>query len=105
VAELLARQPEVKPIGLGRTRLTAARAGLPLYGHDLDEQTTPIEADLGFAISKRRRAEGGFPGARASSTSWKRHDQPPRRPDGRRAASRFAKARWSSTAKATKSDG
>ena len=40
----------------------AEEAGLPLYGHDLDTGTTPIEADLGFAISKRRRAEGGFPG-------------------------------------------
>ncbi|MFX8051520.1 glycine cleavage T C-terminal barrel domain-containing protein, partial [Acinetobacter baumannii] len=37
--------------------------GLPLYGHDLDPETTPIAADLGFALSKRRREEGGFPGA------------------------------------------
>src|SRR3546814_2991869 len=38
-------------------------AGLPLYGHDLDENTDPATAGLGFAISKRRRSEGGFPGA------------------------------------------
>src|SRR3546814_9297837 len=38
-------------------------AGLPLYGHDLDENTDPATAGLGFAISKRRRREGGFPGA------------------------------------------
>ena len=38
-------------------------AGLPLYGHDLDPGITPVEADLSFAISKRRKAEGGFPGA------------------------------------------
>jgi len=36
---------------------------LPLYGHDLDRDTTPVMAGLTFAISKRRRAEGGFPGA------------------------------------------
>ena len=62
VADLLAEQPEVKPIGLGARDSLRLEAGLPLYGHDLDPATTPIEADLGFAISKRRRAEGGFPG-------------------------------------------
>jgi aminomethyltransferase len=62
VAEQLVAQPEVKPIGLGARDSLRLEAGLPLYGHDLDTITTPIEADLGFAISKRRRAEGGFPG-------------------------------------------
>ena len=62
VAELLAAQPEVKPIGLGARDSLRLEAALPLYGHDLDTDTTPIEADLGFAISKRRRAEGGFAG-------------------------------------------
>ncbi|HYI39028.1 MAG TPA: glycine cleavage system aminomethyltransferase GcvT [Allosphingosinicella sp.] len=61
-AELLAAQEEVKPIGLGARDSLRLEAGLPLYGHDLDTETTPIEADLGFAISKRRRAEGGFAG-------------------------------------------
>ena len=36
---------------------------MPLYGHDLDESVSPVEGDLAFAISKRRRAEGGFAGA------------------------------------------
>lgn len=63
IAGLLADQPEVKPIGLGARDSLRLEAGLPLYGHDLDTNVTPIEADLGFAISKRRRGEGGFPGA------------------------------------------
>jgi aminomethyltransferase len=63
VAELLCAQPEVKPIGLGARDSLRLEAGLPLYGHDLDTNTDPVSADLGFAISKRRRAEGGFPGA------------------------------------------
>ncbi|MDB5719885.1 MAG: gcvT [Alphaproteobacteria bacterium] len=62
VAELIASQEEVKPIGLGARDSLRLEAGLPLYGHDLDEHVTPIEADLGFAISKRRRSEGGFAG-------------------------------------------
>jgi aminomethyltransferase len=62
LADLLLEQPEVKPIGLGARDSLRLEAGLPLYGHDLDTTTTPVEADLGFAISKRRRAEGGFPG-------------------------------------------
>ncbi len=56
-------QPEVKPIGLGARDSLRLEAGLPLYGHDLDPAIDPVEADLTFAISKRRRAEGGFAGA------------------------------------------
>lgn len=63
IATLLCTQPEVKPIGLGARDSLRLEAGLPLYGHDLDEETTPVAADLGFALSKRRREEGGFPGA------------------------------------------
>jgi aminomethyltransferase len=62
VADLLADQPEVKPIGLGARDSLRLEAGLPLYGHDLGHDTSPVEADLTFALSKRRRAEGGFPG-------------------------------------------
>jgi len=63
LAEALLAHPEVKPIGLGARDSLRLEAGLPLYGHDLDPETTPIEADLSFAISKRRKTEGGFPGA------------------------------------------
>jgi aminomethyltransferase len=62
-AQLLLNQPEVKPIGLGARDSLRLEAGLPLYGHDATPETNPIEADLAFAISKRRKAEGGFPGA------------------------------------------
>ena len=63
LAEALLAQPEVKPIGLGARDSLRLEAGLPLYGHDLDPGTNPIEAGLAFAISKRRKLEGGFPGA------------------------------------------
>jgi len=62
-ADALCAMDEVKPIGLGARDSLRLEAGLPLYGHDLDEAIDPIEGDLGFAISKRRREEGGFPGA------------------------------------------
>ena len=62
IATLLADQPEVRPIGLGARDSLRLEAGLPLYGHDLDTSTTPVEADLVFAINKRRREQGGFPG-------------------------------------------
>jgi aminomethyltransferase len=61
-ADLLAEQGEVKPIGLGARDSLRLEAGLPLYGHDLDHKTTPIEAGLAFAVSKQRRASGGFAG-------------------------------------------
>jgi aminomethyltransferase len=63
LAEALTAQEAVKPIGLGARDSLRLEAGLPLYGHDLDRGTTPIMAGLQFAIQKRRRAEGGFPGA------------------------------------------
>jgi aminomethyltransferase len=62
IADLLCGEPEVKPIGLGARDSLRLEAGLPLYGHDLDHGTTPIEAGLAFAVSKRRRAGGGFAG-------------------------------------------
>jgi aminomethyltransferase len=51
-----------RPIGLGARDSLRLEAGLPLYGHDLDETTSPIEAGLGFALSKRRREAGDIPG-------------------------------------------
>ncbi|MZR29216.1 glycine cleavage system aminomethyltransferase GcvT [Sneathiella litorea] len=59
----LLNNSEVKPIGLGARDSLRLEAGLCLYGHDLNEKTTPISAGLIWAISKRRREEGGFPGA------------------------------------------
>ena len=53
----------VKPIGLGARDTLRLEAGLCLYGHELDEATSPIEAGLQWSIPKRRRAEGGFVGA------------------------------------------
>ncbi|MGO4286136.1 glycine cleavage system aminomethyltransferase GcvT [Bosea sp. TAB14] len=53
----------VKPIGLGARDSLRLEAGLCLYGHDIDTTTSPIEAALNWSIQKRRREEGGFPGA------------------------------------------
>jgi aminomethyltransferase len=63
LAEALCALPQVKPIGLGARDSLRLEAGLPLYGHDLSPETDPVSAGLAFAISKRRRTEGGFLGA------------------------------------------
>jgi len=59
----LLAETEVHAVGLGARDSLRLEAGLCLYGHDIDETTTVIEADLAWAIQKRRRAVGGFPGA------------------------------------------
>ncbi len=53
----------VRPAGLGARDSLRLEAGLPLYGHDLDDTVSPVEAGLTFAVSKRRREAGDFPGA------------------------------------------
>lgn len=67
LAEVLLANDDVLPIGLGARDSLRLEAGLCLYGNDIDETTSPIEADLRWAIQKVRRAggdrEGGFPGA------------------------------------------
>ena len=63
LGDALVADESVKPIGLGARDSLRLEAGLPLYGHDLDRKTTPVMAGLTFAIQKRRRLEGGFPGA------------------------------------------
>ncbi|WP_026607294.1 glycine cleavage system aminomethyltransferase GcvT [Methylocapsa acidiphila] len=62
--ELLA-EPEVLPIGLGARDSLRLEAGLCLYGHDIDRTTDPVEAGLSWSIPRRRREQGGFPGAEA----------------------------------------
>ena len=66
-ARTLLAQPEVKPIGLGARNSLRLEAGLCLYGNDIDTTTTPVEANLNWAMQKVRRTggarAGGFPGA------------------------------------------
>ncbi len=69
LAEALLAQPEVKPAGLGARDTLRLEAGLCLYGHDIGETTSPVEAGLAWAIQKVRRPggarAGGYPGAAA----------------------------------------
>lgn len=67
LARVLLAQQEVQPVGLGARNSLRLEAGLCLYGNDLDSTTTPVEAQLNWAIQKIRRIggarAGGFPGA------------------------------------------
>ena len=63
VARALLAEPEVLPIGLGARDSLRLEAGLCLYGHDMDEGINPVEANLTFAIGKRRKIEKNFPAA------------------------------------------
>ncbi len=62
IARTLLSHDDVEPIGLGARDSLRLEAGLCLYGHDIDETTSPVEADLVWSMGKRRREEGGFPG-------------------------------------------
>jgi len=64
ICRRLLAEAEVEAIGLGARDSLRLEAGLCLYGHDLTPQTTPVEGALLWAIGKRRREEGGFPGAK-----------------------------------------
>ena len=86
LARILLAEPDVAPIGLGARDSLRLEAGLCLYGHELDETVDPVEAALSWSIQKRRRAEGGFPGAARIQAALA--DGPSRlrvgvRPDGR----------------------
>jgi len=63
VWNILMADERVKPIGLGARDSLRLEAGLPLYGHDLDETVSPVEAGLEFALPRRRREAADFPGA------------------------------------------
>ena len=65
LAQTLAEQPEVAPAGLGARDSLRLEAGLCLYGNDIDELTTPVEAGLMWVVGKRRRTAWDFPGATA----------------------------------------
>jgi aminomethyltransferase len=82
----LLADPRVAPIGLGARDSLRLEAGLCLYGHDIDEQSSPIEAGLAWSIQRRRREEGGFPGAdriRREIASGPARRRVGIRPDGR----------------------
>jgi aminomethyltransferase len=75
LARKLLESSAVKPVGLGARDTLRLEAGLHLYGQDMDPDTTPLEAGLGWAIARSRRPggskEGGFPGA----SSYRRQDR------------------------------
>ena len=62
-SEKLLAHPDVEPIGLGARDSLRLEAGLCLYGHDIDTSTSPVEADLVWALGKARREAADFPGA------------------------------------------
>lgn len=63
ISKLFLAHEDCEPAGLGARDSLRLEAGLCLYGNDIDQSTSPIEASLSWAIQKRRKEEGGFPGA------------------------------------------
>ncbi|XP_012275906.1 aminomethyltransferase, mitochondrial [Orussus abietinus] len=63
VTEKILEDADVKLAGLGARDSLRLEAGLCLYGHDIDQTTTPVEAGLTWLVAKRRRTEANFPGA------------------------------------------
>ncbi len=85
-AERLLAEEEVAPAGLGARDSLRLEAGLPLYGNDIDELTSPVEAGLTWTIGKRRRAAWDFLGAAAVRDQLEHHPHRLRvgiRPEGR----------------------
>ncbi len=63
ICKLLLAHPDLEPAGLGARDSLRLEAGLCLYGNDIDTTTSPVEANLVWAMQKKRREQGGFPGA------------------------------------------
>ena len=63
LVNILMKDSDVKPIGLGARDTLRLEAGLCLYGHELNEKTTPVEAGLKWVVNKIRLSEGAFAGA------------------------------------------
>ena len=63
IARAFLDHEDCEPAGLGARDSLRLEAGLCLYGNDIDQGTSPVEASLGWAMQKRRKEEGGFPGA------------------------------------------
>jgi aminomethyltransferase len=94
LTRILLAEPDVAPIGLGARDSLRLEAGLCLYGHELDETVDPVEAALAWSIQKRRRIDGGFPGARRIRNALANGPGRQRvgvRPDGRAPAREGAK--------------
>ncbi len=70
LAELLCADEAVSLAGLGARDTLRLEAGLPLWGHELDETINPVAAGLRFALSKRRRESADFPGATTIMKDW-----------------------------------
>ncbi len=72
----LLEDPRVRPVGLGARDSLRLEAGLPLHGQDIDETTSPVEAALDFAVSRKRLRSHDMPGV--ARIAWERKAGPSR---------------------------